>query len=146
RGDYNISTNQQLFARFSISDRTRFQAPPPPGLADGGNYSTGNYFENTRGVELGYTYTINPTMVNEFRGGISRNHYSDNIPAYGQDYPPAGLAVPGVPNNPTINGLTLFQPSGYQRIGEPGYTPTFSVSQEFQVYNTLNVVHGGHSI
>ena len=50
RGDYVISTRQQIFARFSLSQRDRFQAPPLPGLADGGSYSTGNYFEATRGV------------------------------------------------------------------------------------------------
>jgi hypothetical protein len=146
RGDYSISTRQQLFARFSISERTRFQAPPLPGLADGGSYSTGNYLESTRGGALGYTFTISPTMVNEFRGGVSRNHYSDNIPAYGQNYPPAGLAVPGVPNNSSINGLTLFQPSGYQRIGEPGYTPTLSTTQEIQYSDTLSLVAGKHTI
>ena len=85
-------------------------------------------------------------MVNEVRIGFSRNHYRDNIPSYGQNYPSQGLAVPGVPNNATVNGLTLFQPSRYQRIGEPGYTPTFSTSQEFQYGDTLNIVHGKHVI
>jgi hypothetical protein len=47
RVDYNISNRQQIFGRFSLSQRTRFQSPPLPGLADGGNYSTGNYFEGT---------------------------------------------------------------------------------------------------
>ena len=85
-------------------------------------------------------------MVNEVRAGFNRNHYRDNIPAYGQNYPSSDLAVPGVPNNPTVNGLTLFQPSGFRRIGEPGYTPTFSTSQEFQYGDTLNIIHGKHSI
>jgi len=117
-----------------------------PGLADGGNYSTGNYFEGTRGAVLAHTFTISPSMVNEVRIGFSRNHYRDNIPSYGQSYPPAGLAVPGVPDNSTVNGLTLFQPSGYIRIGEPGYTPTFSTSQEFQYGDTLSIIHGKHTI
>ncbi|HYM06897.1 MAG TPA: TonB-dependent receptor, partial [Terriglobales bacterium] len=146
RADYNISSRQQIFGRFSLSQRDRFQAPPLPGLADGGNYGTGNYFEGTRGAVLAHTFTISPSMVNEVRIGFNRNHYRDNIPAYGQNYPGSGLAVPGVPNNPTVNGLTLFQPSGYQRIGEPGYTPTFSTSQEFQYGDTLNIIHGRHSI
>ncbi len=146
RGDYNISDRQQIFGRFSLSQRTRFQSPPLPGLADGGNYSTGNYFEGTRGAVLAHTFTISPSMVNEVRIGFSRNHYRDNIPSYGQSYPPAGLAVPGVPDNSTVNGLTLFQPSGYIRIGEPGYTPTFSTSQEFQYGDTLSIIHGKHTI
>jgi len=146
RADYNISARQQVFGRFSLSQRTRFQSPPLPGLADGGSYSTGNYFEGTRGAVLAHTFTISPSMVNEVRIGFNRNHYRDNIPSYGQNYPPAGLAVPGVPDNSTVNGLTLFQPSGYQRLGEPGYTPTFSTSQEFQYGDTLNIIHGKHAI
>lgn len=146
RSDYNISSRQQLFGRFSLSERTRFQAPPLPGLADGGSYSTGNYLEDTHGAALGYTFTVSPSMVNEFRAGFNRNHYDDNIPAYGQNYPPEGLAVPGVPNDPSINGLTLFQPSGYKRVGEPGYTPTISTSQEVQFGDTLSLVRGRHTI
>jgi hypothetical protein len=146
RIDYSISDRQQVFGRFSLSQRDRFQSPPFPGLADGGNYSTGNYFEGTRGAVLAHTFTISPSMVNEVRAGFNRNHYRDNIPAYGQNYPSSGLAVPGVPDNPTVNGITLFQPNGFRRIGEPGYTPTFSTSQEFQYGDTLNIIHGKHSI
>jgi hypothetical protein len=146
RVDYSLSARQQIFARFSLSQRTRFQAPPFPGLADGGSYGTGNYFEATRGAVLAHTFVISPTMVNEVRIGFNRNHYRDNIPSYGQNYPASGFAVPGVPDNPTVNGLTLFQPNGFRRIGEPGYTPTFSTSQEFQYGDTLNVIRGKHAI
>ena len=146
RVDYNISAKQQIFGRFSLSQRTRFQSPPLPGLADGGNYGTGNYFEGTRGAVIAHTFVISPSMVNEVRAGFNRNHYRDNIPAYGQQYPPAGLAVPGVPNNNTVNGLTLFQPNGFRRVGEPGYTPTLSTSQEVQYGDTLNIIRGKHAI
>jgi hypothetical protein len=146
RGDYSISPRQQLFGRFSLSQLNRFVQPPLPGLADGGNYGTGNYIDDTRGAAVGYTFTISPTMVNEYRMGFNRSHYVDNTPSYGQNYPPSNLAVPGVPNNATINGLTLFQPSGFRRLGEPGYTPTTSTSQEFQYGDTLSIVHGKHLI
>ena len=146
RVDHHLSERQQVFARFSISQTDRFQQPPLPGLADGGSYSTGNYIDDTRGAVIGYTFTITPTMVNEVRIGFNRDHYVDNTPAYGQKYPSADLAVPGVPNNATINGLTLFQISAYHTLGEPGYTPTTSTSQEFQYGDTLSVVHGPHSL
>ena len=146
RVDHSISARQQIFARFSLSQETRFVQPPLPGLADGGSYGTGNYIDDTRGAAVGYTFTISPTMVNEYRMGLNRAHYIDNKPSYGQNYPPADLAVPGVPNNPVINGLTIFSPSGYRRLGEPGYTPTTSTSQEFQYGDTLSIIHGKHSI
>jgi hypothetical protein len=146
RVDYNITDRQQIFSRFSISQTNRFQQPPLPGLADGGSYSTGQYIDDTRGAVIGHTLTITPNIVNEIRIGFNRAHYIDNTPAYGQKYPPPGLAVPGVPDNATINGLTLFSPNGYHRLGEPGYTPTTSTSQEFQYGDTLSIVHGRHSL
>src|SRR5581483_8010485 len=100
----------------------------------------------TRGAAIAHTFVISPSMVNELRAGFNRNHYRDNIPAYGQNYPASGFAVPGVPDNPTVNGLTLFQPNGFRRLGEPGYTPTFSTSQEFQYGDTLNIIRGRHAI
>ncbi len=146
RIDHNLSSTNQIFGRFSLSQRTRFQHPPLPGLADGGNYGTGFYYEATRGAALAYTHTFSPTVVNELRLGFNRKHYRDNVPAYGQNFPSTALQVPGVPNNSTINGLTLFQLSPYRRLGEPGYTPTFSTSQEFQLGDTLNIVRGRHTI
>ena len=146
RVDHNLSERQQIFARFSLSQTNRLQQPPLPGLADGGSYSTGTYIDDTRGAVIGYTFTITPTMVNEVRIGFNREHYVDNTPAYGQNYPSAGLAVPGVPNNATINGLTLFQISAYHTLGEPGYTPTTSTSQEFQYGDTLSIVRGHHTL
>ena len=146
RMDHNFSARQQIFARFSWSQINRFQQPPLPGLADGGSYSTGNYIEDTRGAAIGYTFSISPTMVNEVRIGFNRAHYVDNTPAYGQKYPSAGLAVPGVPDNATVNGLTLFQINAFHTLGEPGYTPTTSTSQEFQYGDTLSIVHGKHSL
>jgi TonB dependent receptor len=146
RGDYNINERQMLFSRFSLSQTNRFQTPPLPGLADGGSYSTGRYIEDTRGAVIGHTLTISPSIVNEIRIGFNREHYVDNTPAYGQKYPPAGLAVPGVPDNATINGLSLFSISGYHTLGEPGYTPTTSTSQEFQYGDTLSIVRGRHSL
>jgi hypothetical protein len=146
RFDHNLTDRQQIFARFSWSQINRFQAPPLPGLADGGGYSTGNYIEDTRGAAIGYTFSISPTMVNELRIGFNRSHYVDNTPAYGQKYPPGDLAVPGVPDNATVNGVTLFQPNAYHTLGEPGYTPTTSTSQEFQYGDTLSIVHGKNSL
>jgi len=146
RVDHSISQNQQIFARFSWSQTNRYVQPPLPGLADGGSYGTGNYIDDTRGAAIGYTFTISPTIVNELRIGFNRAHYVDNKPSYGQNYPPSNLAVPGVPDNATVNGLTLFSPSGYHTLGEPGYTPTTSTSQEFQYGDTLSIVHGKHLI
>ena len=144
--DENITDKIQLFERFSLEQDTRFQAPMFSGIADGGSYNTGNRPLTTRGLVLGLTETINPNLVNALRFGFQRVHYIANSPTYGQNYPPAGLQVPGVPNDPLINGLTWFAPSAYAGLGEPTYTPTRSTSQDIQVNDTLSWVHGKHLI
>jgi hypothetical protein len=144
RVDENVTSKFQLFERFSLSQVSRFQAPVFSGIADGGGYNTGTQPLDTRGFVLGAPDAINANLVNALRIGLNRIHYIANSPSYGQNYPPAALQFPGVPNNPSINGLAWFAPSGYAGLGEPLYTPTKSTSQDVQINDTLSYVRGKH--
>lgn len=146
RVDQNLSTATQIFERYSYDRELRVQAPPFSGIADGGSYNTGTRPLLAMGAVLGWTQTISPTMVNSLRLGFNRVHYISNLPAYGQVYPPAGLTVPGQPNNPAINGLAWFAPNAYAGLGEPTFTPTKSVSQQFVANDTLSFIRGKHTI
>ncbi len=146
RGDYNISETDQMFFRWSMSGRTTFTPTPLPGLAGGGGSSSGNGFEDTMGAALGETHTFSPTTVNELRIGFNYVHIRRGVPVGGNVLPPSDLLVPGVPNNPGTNGVTLFVPSGYRRIGSPGFAPTILASQERQITDVLTLIRGGHSI
>ncbi len=144
RTDQNVSDRIQLFERFSLSEESRFQAPVFDGIADGGGYNTGNRPQATRGLALGYTHVITPNLINALRAGFNYIHYISNSPSYGQNYPPADLQVPGVPNNASINGLTWFGFNGYNGLGEPLFTPTKMTSQAIEINDTLSWVHGRH--
>jgi len=146
RADENVTSKIQLFQRVSLTEDTRFQAPVFSGIADGGSYNTGNRPLEAYGGVLGLTHTINPNVVNSLRFGFNWVHYISNSPSYGQKYPPANLQVPGVPNNPLVNGLTWFAPSAYAGLGEPLFTPTRSTTQDIQLNDTLSWVHGKHLI
>jgi hypothetical protein len=146
RIDQNVSTKTQIFGRYSFDKELRVVAPPFAGIADGGSYNTGTRPLKAQAAAFAWTQTLNPTMVNSLRLGFNRVHYISNLPAYGQVYPSAGLLVPGQPDDPAINGLALFSPSGYRRLGEPGYTPTWSVSQQFVMNDTFSWIHGEHTI
>ncbi|MGI8961291.1 MAG: carboxypeptidase regulatory-like domain-containing protein [Bryobacteraceae bacterium] len=146
RIDYNMSEKDQLFLRWSMSGRTDVRPAPLPGLANGGDSSTGNGFENTMGAALGYTHTFTPTTVNELRIGFNYVHIRRGVPLGGNVTPPTELLVPGVPINPGTVGLTLFRPTGYRRIGDPGYAPTILSTQERQITDVLNLVRSGHTI
>ena len=144
RTDENVTDKIQLFQRFSYIKDSRFQAPVFSGIADGGNYNTGGRPLNTEAAVFGLNYAIKSNMVNAFRAGFNRVHYISNSPSYGQQFPPANLQVPGVPNDPLINGLTWVAPGAYAGLGEPLFTPTRSTSQDIQINDTLSIVHGKH--
>jgi len=144
RADETVTDKIQLFQRFSYVKDTRFQAPVFSGIADGGGYNTGGRPLDTEGAVFGLNYAIKSNMVNAFRAGFNRVHYVSNSPSYGQQFPPANLQVPGVPNDPLINGLTWFAPSAYAGLGEPLFTPTRSTSQDIQINDTLSIVYGKH--
>ncbi|MEO6910918.1 MAG: carboxypeptidase-like regulatory domain-containing protein, partial [Edaphobacter sp.] len=146
RGDYNMSDSNHLFFRWSMSGRTAFNPPPLPGLAGGGGGATGFGFEDTMGASFGVTHTFTPRTVNEFRLGFNHVAIRRGVPLNGNAEPPANLLVPGVPLNPQTSGITLFTPSGYRRVGSPGYAPTILSSQERQITNVVNMVRGKHTL
>jgi hypothetical protein len=147
RVDYTHSQKDQIFLRYSQSGRTDIRPAPLPGLANGGNSSTGIGYEDTEGVSLGYTRTFSTRAVNDIRLGFNHVHVRRGLPVGDTKLPPPELQVPGVPNDPRVNGLTLFAPSGgYRRVGDPRFAPTLLASQERQITDVLTLVRGGHTI
>jgi Carboxypeptidase regulatory-like domain/TonB dependent receptor len=146
RFDYNMSSSDQIFGRFSYSTRTRLNPAPLSGLANGGNSSTGYTYEDTQGLALGNTHTFAPTVVNELRAGFNHVSVDRGIPPGGTTFPSPELQVPGVANNPPTNGLTIFAPNGYRRLGDPGFAPTLLASRETQVTDAVNIIRGRHTI
>jgi hypothetical protein len=145
RLDYNPTQRDQFFARYSMSGRTDVRPAPLPGLANGGDSSTGNGFEDTKGASVGYTRAFTPRTINEVRIGFNYVHIRRGVPPAGTAVPPTELQVLGVPNDPRVNGLTLFSPSGFKRVGDPRYAPTILASQERQINDVLTLVRGAHT-
>jgi len=147
RVDYVPTEHDRLFLRYSQSGRTDIRPAPLPGLANGGDSSTGIGYEDTKGASLGYTRIISPKSVNEIRLGFNHVHIRRGLPVGGTVLPPAELLVPGVPDDPRVNGLTLFSPSGgYRRVGDPRFAPTLLASQERQITDVFTLLRGAHSI
>jgi len=116
RVDYTPSQHDQFFLRYSMSRRTDIRPAPLPGLANGGNSSTGEGHEDTYGTSLGFTHIFTPTTVNEARFGFNHVHIRRGVPEGGTVLPPADLQVPGVPQDARVNGLTLFAPRTFARV------------------------------
>jgi hypothetical protein len=146
RVDHNFSARNQLFARFAYNKQHTETPSPLPGLANGGGSRTGDTFINAQGVSIGDTFTLSPSTINEARIGFTRLGEDRGLPFEGQNFPPAALRVPGVPDNPATNGLAALQPGGYQRVGDPSFSPTLITTYESQLSDTLSMVRGPHTL
>jgi hypothetical protein len=146
RMDYRISDADQVFARYTMSGSTGFGAPRLPGLACGCGYNSQYNFNSTKGASVGETHIFTPNTLNEFRIGFNWNHSFQGIPPGGFAAPPANLAIPGIQNNPSFEGLASINPDGFSSLGPATFTPTGDSSQERQIRDTLNLVRGRHTI
>ena len=84
------------------------------------------------------TWTISPTMINEFRIGINRRRYTRTGQSYGEDW--AGqLGIPTVPPDT----FPVFLNTGYD------YDPrsfTQSVGEDFTISENLTKIRGSHTV
>lgn len=136
RIDETLTSKQSLFGRISWKDQNTtspiaFVLPP----------STS--YNNSRSVVISHNYTIRPTILNEFRFGLSNNN---SATAYGFD----GKAITGtfgLQNLPPLpfNGITAFtfggstSNFGYDKAG-------FTFSHNYQWNDNLTWVKGRHTL
>jgi len=79
--------------------------------------------------------------------GFNHVHIQRGVPVNGTQLPSGDLRVPGVPDDPRVNGLTLFAPSRFARVGDPRFAPTILTSQERQITDSAQrLVRHAHTI
>lgn len=147
RLDWTATDKDNVFFRYTQSDRARHIPGNFGGIADGtGSSSGGLQSMDSFGGSLGYNRVITARIVNEFRAGFGRNN------SFGQQ-DPFGLNktsdyVPGVPVNAAIDGgvpRTTF--SGFSTfIGSPDFLPKFQKTLQYQFSDSLSMNFGRHSI
>ena len=137
RVDYNVSEKIRFNLAWNMTKDNFPGANPPdfPGSAfakTGAGNSDKNYT-----VGLGFTWTLSPTLVNEFRGGFL---YNVALGAY--NAPPLSL------NNPQLgwNYPNVPYPQGSQMSGTVFYS---GINTEYPVFNASDSMtwqHGAHTM
>ncbi len=156
RWDYYLNQKNTIFGRYSYAAYTE-QAPGAFGLEAGGP-TIGNYAGNSKGLNqslaVGWTSTITPTLVNEFRVGYMRYHIFDVPNGYGTD-PATTAGIPGLNLDTTYtSGMPAFyinNPTGPS--AELGYAlgvnqcncPLTQTERQLQFIDNVNKIHGNHS-
>lgn len=142
RIDHVISSNQQLFGRWSWKDI-------PFAQSNGAILPPDEYKISSRNLILSHNYAIRPTLLNEFRFGISLWTEADHFPLNGTSVVTnlglQGLDLSGVPAG--SGGFPQFDFSdgtGFTPVSHGRDGPT--ASNEYQIVDNLSWIKGRHSM
>jgi hypothetical protein len=156
RADYFINEKSSLFGRYSDAAFNKF-APGAFGILAGGPALDNINFAGTsdvhnRSLALGYTRSITPTLVTDFRFGYMR--YKVNVLPNGLGTSPAKDAgIPGLNlDNFFTSGLPAFFINGdggtnlgYSLGTNQCNCPLDQKEQEYQFVNNTTKIAGNHS-
>jgi hypothetical protein len=145
RLDHNITTRQQVYARFSwknLLSEAGQSGPVNPLLPNDLNV------EHDRSFLVSYNYTISPKMVNEFRFGFTNNLINTSFPIQGAAADnQLGLSGISFANHPTTGAFPTFNfsdGSGFTPIGRDKDGPGKSHTMQFT--DNLTRTMGRHTI
>jgi hypothetical protein len=157
REDYYVNEKNTIFGRYSYASFTE-SAPGAFGLTAGGP-SFGHYAGSSQALNqslaFGWTNTLSPTLVNEFRFGWEKYHIFDVPNGYGTQ-PATAAGIPGLNlDNTYTSGLPAFyinNPVGDQ--GQLGYSlgvnqcncPLTETESQYQFVDNATKIHGNHTL
>ena len=159
RVDWQANSQNSVFVRYTFSDRFRYVPGQFGGIADGtGSSANGRLFMQGQSAAIGWTRTISPTLLNEFRMGWGRNNSRATQDPFGlntlaefgfkgvQDSPTYSGGLPGLNISARGGTLVIGGQSGFDRIGSPDFLPKSQATNQFQWSDTLNASYGAHQL
>ena len=146
RSDYNISSRDQAFARYSYNHEPSKHPAPFGSILDGGGFGdTGQLVqlgENFAGSE---THIFSPTLTNEFRFGYNYGHYAGLHENANDPTAASSLGLGGVPYATNNGGLPYFNVGGLSSFGSPQFYATNEYENVYQILDNVTKIFGNHS-
>jgi Carboxypeptidase regulatory-like domain/TonB dependent receptor len=146
RIDHNFSSNDRFFARYSFSDNYKLRPPPFEGDGDGGGFAEGEETVRVNGFAASHMHMFSPTLINEARFGLSREH-TNRMPTYGTDTSdlPGRYGIRGIPQVVGNGGLPTIQLTGMSDLGHAGWVVSERFSNTAQFSDNLTKVYKSHT-
>jgi hypothetical protein len=157
RGDFNLSSKDQIFARYSRQDTltikpSTFQPVTVPGMSEPVSLGNEGTFAGTSNLVthhnvLSWTRTISPSFLLDARMGFVR--YDLN---YSQEGASDGarlgekLGVRNSNQGPRSDGIPIFSPAGYTGIGQTRSLPIVRVENTLHPAMSVTNIRGVHSL
>jgi len=155
RWDYYLNEKNSIFGRYSYAQFTE-SAPGAFGLEAGGpnfgNYAGSSYARN-QSLAAGWTSTVSPTLVNEFRLGYMRYYVSDVPNGFGTQ-PALQAGIPGLNLDKTYtSGMPYFDINNPSNDAKLGYAlgvnqcncPLTQLERQIQFVDNVTKIHGNHT-
>ena len=155
REDYYLNQKNTIFGRYSYAGFTE-AAPGLYGVEAGGpafvNYG-GSSVSRDDSIAIGWTFTVSPTAINEFRFGYMRYHVFDVPQGYGTD-PATQAGIPGLNLDKTYtSGMPYFDVEGPNDPMQLGYAlgtnqcncPLTQTETQYQFVDNFSKTIGKHS-
>jgi len=137
RFDQNLSSNHQFFQRYAWYDGDRLT---PGAFRDTNNPQRG------QNLAVGSTYSLTPTLVNEFKVGYNRaHHFVLPINPGGNPVQELGIRNLAGSTDPIDFGVPNVNIAGYNSPGNGGITQG-SIENIYTLANNLSWVKSNHTI
>jgi hypothetical protein len=146
RADWNISTKDQVFSRFSYLHEPASHPAPLGPVLDGGSYGdTGAIKALGENFAMSETHDFSSSLVNEFRFGYNYGHFSDIQTGADTDVA-SSLGLGGIPFAPLNGGLPFVSITGVQNFGAPEFYAANEYENVYQILDNLTKVVGNHTL
>ena len=148
RFDWNLSSRDQMFARFSYLNAPANYPPPLGTILDGGSYgSDGKIINQADNFAFSETHIFTPTFINELRFGFNYGNFGFQQATFGTPDLAASLGLGGIPGGGDLGGgLPLVAASGITRFGQPGFYPNHKSENTYQILDNVTKIIGNHSL
>ena len=147
RVDWNLSSKDQTFARFSYVNLHLGQPNPLGYPLDGGTVNNENSANVAKNLAVSETHTFAPSVLNEFRFGYTAGNNSVKQEDYNTPDIASSLGFGGVPSGGPIGGsLPNTTISGMQKFGATGTIPQLKSQHDYEFLDNLTWIRGNHSL
>ena len=146
RVDHNFNSNDRFFARYSFSNNHKVRPSPFEGDGSGGGFSEGDEKVRVNGLAISHTHVLSPTLVNEARFGVGREH-TYRLQPNGDDTSdlPRRYGLTGIPQLAGNGGLPLLQIGNLSNLGHASWVVSERFSNTAQFSDNLTKVYKSHA-
>lgn len=142
RVDHILSSQTTLVFRYSFGDRKFFEPFAGPTLTAIPGFGN-DVPRRSQNAMAGVTHVFSPNLINDARFAFNRVASAVNQENQGTSVNRA-VGMPELSGDPRDFGLSFITITGYSPLGHEGNNPQNTVTNTFQILETVSYVRGPH--